>query len=116
MSLYTVQSEKNDTMGIITLTGYINENAGKEMITICEDFLNNDEKMIVLDMSGVHLINSMGIASIIHILNRIMEHQGKLFVVTPSEIIKKTLQLMGLEKYLKITDNLAEVTRTAASD
>lgn len=105
MNLYTISSEILNHFGIINLSGYINESAGNKLKQKCDELMEQNILHIILDMNKVSLINSTGIVALIYILNKLLDQNGKLFIITNDNIIKKTLQIMGIDKYCEIVSD-----------
>ncbi|GAB4175107.1 MAG: hypothetical protein Kow00108_10180 [Calditrichia bacterium] len=109
MSLFTINTDTANDSGILYLTGYINEEAGEKIREKSEVFFSSGVKNIVIDMKKVSLINSMGIAVLISLLNKLLIVKGRLIIITDNELIKKTLSIMGLQKYCTIVDDVNQV-------
>jgi anti-sigma B factor antagonist len=109
MALFEVYSEEKNHFGIIYLKGYINEKAGEKIRQLFDQLLDEKKNHIILNMQETTLINSMGIAYLISILNKLMEIGGRLFIVTQNDIIIKTLKIMGIEKFCTITDTMSDL-------
>ncbi len=64
------------------------------------NFINDDERDIVLDLKNISKIDSVSIATIIRIKKKITEKGGSLNLTNPNESVFRVLELSGLDSFL----------------
>lgn len=85
----------------------------------CYDFLEDARDQIgvaaphvVLQMSGVTLINSTGIGMIAALLTSSGNQQGKLVMVAPTESARRHMVVTHLWEYMTVCDDLGDLPAT----
>lgn len=73
-----------------------------------EDLIANGEANIILNLSGVKLLNSLGIKSLIKIFTKCRNQGGDLYIVNISDKISQVLLLTKLNTVLNIAASLNE--------
>ena len=97
----TINTERKSNALIVTLSGRLTYGTTPEFDS-CFDDLTEDITEIMVDMSGLIYISSMGIRSIIHIRN-ISQNQGISFkIISPSKMVMDVFSLTGLDKIIDI--------------
>jgi anti-sigma B factor antagonist len=86
----------------------IGENKGPELVEIVNDNLSNGVKYCLVDISEVRYINSSGIGVLITILTKFRNKGGELFLINPSEHVKKLLIITKLQAIFNIVSSRAE--------
>ena len=92
----------NDRL-ILNFSGdLIGENNGPELIEIVNDALSSDAKYCLINISDVRYINSSGIGVLITILTKFRNKGGELYLVNPSEHVKKLLIITKLQAIFNV--------------
>jgi anti-sigma B factor antagonist len=65
----------------------------------------------IIDISGLRYINSSGIGVLITILTKFRNKGGEVYLMKPSESVKKLLAITKLNAIFQIIQSEAEVTR-----
>jgi anti-anti-sigma factor len=65
-----------------------------------QQFIRENDRDVVIDMKKVSKIDSMAIAAIIRIKNRLTEKGKQLHVYNPNEAVLRVLELAGLDSFL----------------
>ncbi|MFY0688906.1 MAG: STAS domain-containing protein [Cyclobacteriaceae bacterium] len=87
----------------LTFSGdLIGENNGPELVELVSDNLNNGVKFCFIDIADVRYINSSGIGVLITILTKFRNKDGELFLINPSDHVKKLLIITKLEAIFNI--------------
>ena len=60
---------------------------------------------VALDLSGVEFVDSSGLRVLIDAHQRLSEGGGALRLVTPSEPVRRLLEISGVDGYLTIADS-----------
>jgi anti-anti-sigma factor len=64
------------------------------------EFIKNDERNVVIDLVNIYKIDSMSLATLIRIKNKLTENHRKMVLVNPSDGVMRVLELAGLESFL----------------
>jgi len=86
----------------------IGENNGPELIELISDAIMKNVKYCLIDISGVRYINSSGIGVLITILTKFRNKSGELYLIQPSEHVKKLLIITKLHAIFNIVDTKEE--------
>ncbi|MBK5094350.1 MAG: hypothetical protein JJE32_01595, partial [Deltaproteobacteria bacterium] len=79
MSDWTVKTrEAGEGTSVVYVNGYLNSLTGKELERVIQDVLDAERPRVVLNFERTRLINSIGISSIIGVVERMTERQGTL--------------------------------------
>jgi len=85
-----------------TVKGRIDSNSADILLRRLEKALKNGQKIIILNMSQVDYISSIGIMIILKIYKQVDEAEGKFNIEKPSEFVKKILDMVALKEKLVI--------------
>jgi anti-sigma B factor antagonist len=61
---------------------------------------------LILDLSGVSYLSSVGLREIVRILGQVKRQNGKLRIANPSEPVRHVLELVGLDFLIEADANL----------
>ena len=64
--------------------------------------LARGERRLVLDLTGVRLIDSAGIGVLLSIQRRVLQSGGELTLAQPSDHVRHVLALTGVDRTLKV--------------
>ncbi len=85
-------------------TFLIMEELVSQNVTVLADelsnFIKNDTRDAIIDLSYVRKIDSVSIATLIRIKNSLAEKGRNMHLVNPNETVLRVLELSGLEKFL----------------
>lgn len=102
--------EINDKVFVIRLEGdLIGETSGVGIIEKVTEAIDNNLLTCVIDISGVRYINSSGIGVLITILTKFRNKGGEVYLMNPSENVKKLLVITKLNAIFQIIQNEQEV-------
>ena len=97
---------KNETLEIteetengifrLVLKGRIDSNTADDFLSVLEDSLNKGQKFIILNMSKVDYLSSIGIRIILKIYKQAAGAGGKLNIERPSAVVKNILGMTAL--------------------
>ena len=74
------------------------------------------KKGVVVDMSGVEFLASIGIRALIASAKAVQQRGGKMvLVVNPATTVKMSLKATGVDLLIPVFDNLADAERAAAA-
>lgn len=86
----------------------IGEEVGSGVIDLANNAIQKQIIKCVIDMGNVKYINSSGIGVLITLLTKFRNQDGELFIVNPSEHIKKLLVITKLMAIFKVADTVEE--------
>ena len=109
-----VTLEQKDDLAVIYTEGYINNQGGEEIARVAFDLIGDGQKIVLLNLAGTKIVNSIGISILIEIIEKMLEIDGKLAFCSLTPTIEKTFHIMGLAQYAGIypgeDEALAEMT------
>ena len=110
-----VTVDRRDGMAVIYTEGYINNQGGEEIARSAYKLLDEGFKVLLLNLGGTKIVNSIGISILIEIIEKMIEIEGKLGFCCLTPTIEKTFQIMGLAQYAPIfRDEESAVTQLRA--
>ena len=106
--------DRRDDLAVIYTEGYINNQGGEEIARAAYELIDGGYKVLLLNLTGTKIINSIGISILIEIIEKMLEVEGKLAFCALTPTIEKTFHIMGLAQYASIyPDEGSAVARIA---
>ena len=106
--------DRRDGLAVIYTEGYINNQGGEEIARSAYELIDGGYKILLLNLTGTKIINSIGISILIEIIEKMLEIDGKLAFCSLTPTIEKTFHIMGLAQYASIyPDQATAVTKLA---
>src|SRR5262245_21014665 len=102
---------------VLTLEGRF-DGAGALVFDEQTSALDTDMVQWVIDMSGVGYVSSLGIRSLVALEKRLNARDGGLVLAGMTPLVRKVLQVSGLEGFLRIAptpSTALEIARTSAA-
>ena len=99
-SILEVTSEINEGICRFFAKGRIDSNSANILLEALEKALDEGQKVIILNMSDVEYISSIGIRIILKIFKQVSEMEGKFSIEQPSSIVKNILSILALKDIL----------------
>jgi len=84
----------------ITVKGRVDSNSAETLLESLEKAINEGQNAIILNMSRVDYLSSIGIRVILKIFKQVSENGGKFNIERPSSIVKNVLGIVALEEML----------------
>jgi anti-anti-sigma factor len=97
--------DRRDGLAVIYTEGYINNQGGEEIARAAYKLLDEGFKVLLLNLAGTKIVNSIGISILIEIIEKMIEIEGKLGFCCLTPTIEKTFHIMGLAQYAPIFDS-----------
>jgi anti-anti-sigma factor len=97
-----VTVDRRDGLAVIYTEGYINNQGGEEIAKVAYELLDAGYKVLLLNLAGTKIVNSIGISILIEIIEKMIEINGKLGFCCLTPTIEKTFHIMGLAQYAPI--------------
>ncbi len=94
-----IQGEK----GFIRVQGDLDsETSGEALRQAFNDIFDKGKRTIILDLTGVNIINSYGIGKVLMCYKRLKAENGTLMVKPLNGFVKETFELLMLDKLLPV--------------
>ena len=97
--------DRRDGFAVIYTEGYINNQGGEEIARMAYKLLDEGFKVLLLNLAGTKIVNSIGISILIEIIEKMIEIEGRLGFCNLTPTIEKTFHIMGLAQYASIFPN-----------
>ena len=97
-----VTVEREEDLAVIYTEGYINNQGGEEIARVSFDLIGDGQKILLLNLQGTKIVNSIGISILIEIIEKMLEIDGRLAFCNLTPTIEKTFHIMGLTQYASI--------------
>ncbi|MCK6617832.1 MAG: STAS domain-containing protein [Cyclobacteriaceae bacterium] len=105
----TFLSEHKNGSLVLRLSGdLIGEHDGAGIIGVVTDALNSQVSKCIIDISNLRYINSSGIGVLITILTKFRNKGGEVFLLKPSESVKKLLVITKLNSIFQVVQSETE--------
>lgn len=99
---------------ILRISGdLIGEDAGSRLVEVVNEAVSHQVKICVIDISELRYINSSGIGVLIIILTKFRNKGGEVYLMKPSENVKKLLAITKLNAIFHIIQSADEVIAAA---
>ena len=97
---------KEGNILVIHLSGdLIGEDNGASILELASDNINNKVRYCIVDISQVRYINSSGIGVLITILTKFRNKGGEVYLINPSENVKKLLIITKLNAIFNVAES-----------
>jgi len=90
----------NDGVCQLFAKGRIDSNSADILLVKLEDALQNGQKVIILNMSQVDYLSSIGIRVILKIYKQANENGGSFNIDHPSDMVRNVLGMVALKEML----------------
>ncbi len=94
--------DRREGLAVIVTEGYINNEGGEQIARAANQLLDDGQKMLLLNLAGTKIVNSIGISILIELIERILEINGRLAFCNLTPTIEKTFHIMGLTQYADV--------------
>lgn len=101
-SLKLKVEEREGNLAVLYTEGYINNQGGEEIARVAYDLIEQGHKILLLNLAGTKIVNSIGISILIEIIEKMIEIEGSLAFCCLTPTIEKTFHIMGLAQYAGI--------------
>ena len=93
----------------VVLSGKL-DMAGAQSIENQLDAVTSSRKKVVIDLSGISFLASMGIRTIVMSAKAITAKGGKIVLLAPQDGVQKVLQISGIDKLIPIAKDWPAAT------
>jgi anti-anti-sigma factor len=98
----TATVERLDGLAVIHVQGYIDNQGGDLIASTAYQLIEQGFRVLLLDLAGTAIVNSIGISILIEIVEKLVEIDGKLAFCCLTPTIEKTFDIVGLVQYAQI--------------
>ncbi len=107
------QEIKSNTL-ILRISGdLIGEDNGTRLVEAVNEVVGHQVLTCIIDISGVRYINSSGIGVLITILTKFRNKGGEVYLMKPSENVKKLLVITKLNAIFQVIQSEAEIIQSS---
>ena len=99
MSGFIKSTKEANQIVIIETDGYLNNEGGEAISTICYEKMGEGKNKFLINMAGTKVVNSIGVSILIEIIEKLQEVEGKIGYYNLAPIVSKPFNIMGLTKY-----------------
>ena len=96
------QEIKNKTLTLRVSGDLIGEDNGTQLVSAVNDAMSHQVITWIIDISGLRYINSSGIGVLITILTKFRNKGGEVYLMNPSDSVKKLLVITKLNSIFQI--------------
>ncbi|MFH1068293.1 MAG: STAS domain-containing protein [Candidatus Glassbacteria bacterium] len=105
---FQVSVRREANYAVLYTDGYINNTGGEKIAQECYKLLDEGIKIFILNLAKSPIVNSVGIAVLIELIERVREDGEKVIFCNCTPVISKTFKIMGLTQYAELYDNEKE--------
>ena len=104
--------DRLDGLAVIHTQGYIDNEGGEQIAGAASELIGEGYRVLLLDLTGTAIINSIGLSILIEIVEKLGEVGGKLAFCCLTPTIQKTFEIVGLTQYAQIfTDEASAIAQ-----
>jgi anti-sigma B factor antagonist len=109
----TFAQEIRSNAFILRISGdLIGEDNGAQLVGAVNDAVSHKVLSCIVDISGLRYINSSGIGVLITILTKFRNKGGEVYLMKPSESVKKLLAITKLNAIFQVIQSEQEVIKS----
>lgn len=107
------QEIRSNTL-ILRISGdLIGEDNGTRLVEVVNEAVSHQVMICIIDISQLRYINSSGIGVLITILTKFRNKGGEVYLMSPSESVKKLLAITKLNAIFQVIHSEEEVIPTS---
>lgn len=97
-----IEVRKEEALIIKLLEKSLEASNSRDFKTKLLEFINQGQRMIILNLSQVEFIDSSGLGTLISILKLLANHQGNISICEMQEPVKRTFNLTRLNQVFSV--------------
>jgi len=101
-----IKSKTDNQIEILAFSGVLNAENVSTFREHIERILNEDIKLVILDLDELEEIDSSGIGAIISLLKRMRMKKGEMRIINLKGAVKKLFELLRIDRGIDIFDDL----------
>lgn len=87
---------------VIYAEGYINMQGGEELLRVARQLIDKGKTTLLLNLAGTRLVNSIGLAILIELIEKVIEIKGRLAFCSLTPSVLKAFETLGFPQYAAI--------------
>lgn len=91
----------------------IGEDNGAQLVEAAKEAISQNMLICIIDISKLRFINSSGIGVLITLLTKFRNKGGEVYLMRPSESVKKLLVITKLNAIFQVIQSEEEIIKTA---
>jgi len=99
---FTATVDRRDGFAVVYTQGYIDNQGGEELAGTCYQLIEADYRVLLVDMAGTQIINSIGLSILIEIIEKLTAVGGRLAFCSLTPTIAKTFDIVGIAQYAQL--------------
>ena len=103
-----LSADKKADITVVTVVGSIDSADSNDLRTFLDDLIEAGQRRLVLDISDMDFIVSMGLGILVQTYTRLRRDDGFLRLAAPQPAILRIIKTTGLDRLLSIYDSLAQ--------
>jgi anti-sigma B factor antagonist len=107
-----VSLDERDGWQVLTLAGEVDVASAPRLRDRLVQLVNEGPPNLVVDMSGLTFIDSMGLGALVSGLKRARAHDGDLRLAGPSDHVAQVLAITRLDAAFQVTDTVDDALAT----
>ena len=105
MNKHYFDSEKAPVR-ILTISSLLDEWDNRHLLTEFQQYLNDGFQQFIVDLTNLHIINSVGINFLLRILKKVQQVGGQLFLANASVQVTHLLNITKLTSIFSMEDSV----------
>ncbi len=97
-----------DNIPIIAVSGRIDATTSKDLETVLNNLIEQNNTKIVVDLAGVEYISSVGLRVMLAALKKVKPKQGDVKLVSLQPFVREVFEITGFTKLFTIYPNQVE--------
>jgi len=100
--------ETQDGITVARLCGHSSDVSNREAAAALERVVADPGARVAIDLSGVQMLDSMGLSMLMNVVARARLTDGRVVLVAPSAFVAGVLRVTALDRWFDIRANIAE--------
>ena len=105
---FSIKISQEDSFTIIHTRGDITSETDEIIISQFNALSSEQQKKVIIDFSQTGYINSAGIATLISVITRVRDNDGKIFFSALNSHLKRIIEIVGITDFIIITETIEE--------
>lgn len=103
-----IETENHEGVKVLRLTGELAGGEGNPLVDAVTDLLSNRGARVVLDLSGVHYMNSAGLGDLVRLVAQANLQEARVVLANLSAYLAGVLEMTKLDRFFEIHATVAE--------
>jgi len=103
-----IKIDRSGALPIARVTGELTGSGNEEFVEDLHPLVCSDGAKVVLELSGVSMVDSSGLSSIMNLVSRARLTQGMVVLVAPSPFVSGVFSATRLDSWLDICPTVEE--------